>query len=130
MKLFFEICKEFFDMLYLPFVSDIIENEILSNEESNEELDEEKGYKEDDNQDTQDYEYIQNDEQDNRQLIPDIQYNPEKQHDKKDDIEESIEDDKDFCECGCEFFRQTLSIINARIYKFINDNKMEWMKLI
>jgi len=126
MKLFFEICKEFFDLLYLPFLSDIIENEILSNEE----LHEEKGYKEvsdieeQENQyhdETQDYEYIQNNDQDNHhQLIPDIQYNPEKK-----DIEESIEDNDDKEICECEFFRQTLSIINARIYKFINDNKNE-----
>jgi len=121
MKLFFEICKEFFDLLYLPYVSDIIENEIIREDLDNEELDQEKGYKEDDNQDyyeTQDYEYIQNDDQDNHE---DIQYNPEKK-----DIEESIEEDNDDKEiCECEFFRQTLSIINARIYKFINDNKME-----
>jgi hypothetical protein len=32
MKLFFEVCKEFFDLLYLPFVSDIIENEIIGEE--------------------------------------------------------------------------------------------------
>jgi hypothetical protein len=127
MKLFFEICKEFFDLLYLPFVSDIIENDIIREDLDNEELDEEKCYKEvsdieeeethyhDENQD---YEYIQNDERDNHE---DIQYNQEKK-----DIEESIEDDNDDKEiCECEFFRQTLSIINARIYKFINDNKSE-----
>jgi hypothetical protein len=116
MKLFFEVCKEFFDLLYLPFISDIIENEIIK-EEFEEELDEEKGYKDQENQDD---EYIQDEKQQNNQFIPDIQYKQEKQQGKQ-DIEE--DDNEQFCEC--EFFRQMVSIINARIYKFINDNKME-----
>jgi hypothetical protein len=120
MKLFFEICKEFFDLLYLPYVSDIIENEIIR-EEVDEELDEEKGFIEEkeneDYQENQHYEYIQDEKQENHQ---DIQYNQEKQQGKQ-DIEE--DDNEEFCEC--EFFRQMVSIINARIYKFINDNKME-----
>lgn len=121
MKLFFEICKEFFDMLYLPFISDIIENEIIREDLDDEELDEEKGYKEDDNQD---YEYIQDEKEENYQGMQynqDIQYNQEKQD--TEDKENLEEDDENFCEC--EFFRQTLSIINARIYKLINDNKIE-----
>jgi hypothetical protein len=109
MKLFFEICKEFFDLLYLPYVSDIIENEIIR-EDFDEELDEEKGYKEQENRDD---EYIQDEKQENHE---DIQYKQEKQQGKQ-DIEEDF--------CRCEFFRQIVSIINARIYKFINDNKME-----
>jgi hypothetical protein len=126
MKLFFEICKEFFDLLYLPFVSDIIENEIIK-EEFEEELDEEKGfneksYKEDsyieesyikdirEEQEKKDYEHIQNDEQENNQYI----------QEKQDNEENNYED-----VCSCEFFIQTLSIINARIYKQLNDNKSE-----
>jgi hypothetical protein len=126
MKLFFEICKEFFDLLYLPFVSDIIENEIIK-EEFEEELDEEKGYKEvsyiediREEQKNQDYEYIQ--EEDN---IRHIQNNQEKQDIKdKHDIEENIKEDNEDV-CSCEFFIKTLSIINARIYKQLNDNKSE-----
>ncbi len=126
MKLFFEICKEFFDLLYLPYVSDIIENDIIK-EELHEELDEEKGYKEvsdieeqenQDYQENQHYEYIQDEKQENHE---DIQYKQEKQRiEYKENLEE---DNEDFC--ICEFFVQTLSIINSRIYKFINDNKME-----
>ena len=36
---------------------------------------------------------------------------------------EEKEHDEDFC--SCEFFIQTLSIINARIYKQLNNNKSE-----
>lgn len=94
MKLFFEVCKEFFDLLYLPFVSDIIENEIIGEklDELNHGFDEEKGYQV---------------EEDN--LV--IQYDGE-EHD-------------DEVVCECDFLRQILSVINARIYKFINDNKSE-----
>jgi hypothetical protein len=118
MKLFFEICKEFFDLLYLPFVSDIIENEIIK-EELDEELDEEKGYNEksykEDNcieyngeeQEKKDYEYIQEKEE-------------------KQDIQENIEEkEHDEDVCSCEFFIQSLSMINARIYKQLNNNKTE-----
>jgi hypothetical protein len=121
MKLFFEICKEFFDMLYLPFVSDIIENDIIRENLDDEELDEEKGFKEQENrydEQNEDYKYIQDEKQENYQ---DIQYHREKE--RIEDKENLEEDDENFC--GCEFFRQTLSIINARIYKLINDNKSE-----
>jgi hypothetical protein len=97
MKLFFEICKEFFDLLYLPFVSDIIENDIIREEldELNKDFDEENGYQV---------------EEDN--LV--IQYDGENQEEHDDEVV-----------CSCEFLRQILSVINARIYKFINDNKSE-----
>ena len=121
MKLFFEIRKEFFDLLYLPYVSDIIENDIIS-EEVHDEFDEEKGYRE--------VEDIQEEKEDNeniqeKQLIPDIQYTQDIQYsEEKKDIEENIqEDDEVFC--SCEFFRQIVSIINARIYKQLNDNKSD-----
>jgi len=128
MKLFFEICKEFFDLLYLPYVSDVIENEIIR-EDFDEELDEEKGYKEQtyigereqdnqDEKDNQDYEYIENDEQENNREKHDIE--------EKNDIEENIEEKEHYEDfCSCEFFIQTLSIINARIYKQLNNNKSE-----
>jgi hypothetical protein len=129
MKLFFEICKEFFDLLYLPFVSDIIENEIIK-DDLEEELDEEKGYNEEtyieergqeeenqDEKDNQDYEYIQY-----IQEKKDIQNNQYIQ--KKHDIEENIEEHNEDV-CSCEFLIQSLSIINARIYKQLNGNKSE-----
>lgn len=115
MKLFFEICKEFFDLLYLPFVSDIIENEIIGEEldELNHDFDEEKGYQhEEDNRNvgqTRDLgqnEYIQHN------LV--IQYDGENQEEHDDEVV-----------CECDFLRQILSVINTRIYKFINDNKSE-----
>ena len=123
MKLFFEICKEFFDLLYLPYVSDIIENEIIS-EDVDDEFDEEKGYREvvhiQEEKEEEDYENIQE-----KQLIPDIQYRQDIQcREEKQDIEENIqEDDEVFC--SCEFLRQLVSIINARIYKQLNDNKSD-----
>ncbi len=123
MKLFFEICKEFFDLLYLPYVSDIIENDIIS-EDVDDEFDEEKGYREvehiQEEKEEEDYENIQE-----KQLIPDIQYRQDIQYsEEKQDIEENIqEDDEVFC--SCEFFRQIVSIINARIYKQLNDNKSD-----
>ena len=105
MKLFFEICKEFFDLLYLPAVSDIIENEIIK-DDLEEELDEEKGAT-----------YIE--EREEQEEKKDIQENNQDIQEKK-DIEEEDED-----VCSCEFFIQSLSIINARIYKQLNDNKSE-----
>jgi hypothetical protein len=109
MKLFFEICKEFFDLLYLPFVNEIIEDDNIENNIIRQELDEENGYQqEEDTQLIPDF-----------QLIPDVQYRQEKK-----DIEENIEeDDDDFC--SCEFLIQVISIINTRIYKQLNDNKIE-----
>jgi hypothetical protein len=80
MKLFFEVCKEFFDLLYLPFISDIIENEIIKEE-----------------------------------------FDEEKREEEKQDIQQEEEQDV----CSFEFFIQSLSIINARIYKQLNDNKSE-----
>jgi bisphosphoglycerate-dependent phosphoglycerate mutase len=126
MKLFFEVCKEFFDLIYLPVVSDIIENEIIK-DEFHEELDEEKGYQEvspyiEDNEEEQEnYEYIQNEERENHQLIPDIQYNQE----QEEDVEKNIEQEEDDEFCGYELFIQVISFINARIYKQLNDNKSE-----
>jgi len=129
MKLFFEICKEFFDLLYLPFVSDIIENEIIREDLDNEELDQEKGYKEE--KENLDYEYIENDQQENHQFIPDIQYN-HRHHKENKDIEENkhTEENKDIEEkeydedfCGYEFFRQIISFIHAQIYKQLNDKR-------
>jgi hypothetical protein len=112
MKLFFEVCKEFFDLLYLPFVSDIIENEIIG-EELYEDFDEEKGYQhEEDNRDVQQNEYIQ------PNLIIQVI------HDNRYDGENKEEHDDEVV-CECDFLRQILSVINARIYKFINDNKSE-----
>jgi len=108
MKLFFEICKEFFDLLYLPFVSDIIENEIIREEldELNKDFDEEKGY--------QDLEH--------NLVIQDIQDIQDNQYDGENQEEH---DDDDEVVCSCDFLRQILSVINTRIYKFINDNKSE-----
>ena len=40
-RLFFEISKVFFDLMYSPFIEDIIDNEIIL-----EKLDEEKGWEE------------------------------------------------------------------------------------
>jgi len=107
MKLFFEICKEFFDLLYLPFVSDIIENEIIREEldELNKDFDEEKGYQ------VEQHNLVIQDIQD----IQDNQYDGENQE----------EHDDDEVVCSCDFLRQILSVINTRIYKFINDNKSE-----
>jgi len=106
MKLFFEICKEFFDLLYLPFVSDIIENEIIREEldELNKDFDEEKGY--------QDLEH--------NLVIQDIQDIQDNQYDG-----ENQEEHDDGVVCSCDFLRQTVSFIHTRIYKFINDNKSE-----
>jgi hypothetical protein len=98
MKLFFEVCKEFFDLLYLPFVSDIIEKEIIG-EKYNENLDEEKGYQE-------------------ASYIEDENYIQEKQ-----DVEKNNNQEEDFC--SCDFFRQMVSFINSRIYKQLNNNKSE-----
>jgi len=131
MKLFFEICKEFFELLYLPAVSDIIENEIIKDEFHNE-LDEEKGYQEvspfiEDNKENEEYEYIQNEERENNQIvpnIPDIQYKQE----MKKDVDEKIvqhEEEPDDEFCGYELFMHVISFINARIFKKINDNKNE-----
>jgi hypothetical protein len=124
MKLFFEICKEFFELLYLPVVSDIIENEIIK-EEFHEELDEEKGYKEE--QEYQEYEHIQNEEQENNQQdipdIPDIQYKQGNQ--EKKDIVENLQQEEDDDFCGYELFIKVISFINSRIYKQLNDSKSE-----
>ena len=117
MKLFFEICKEFFDLLYLPFVSDIIENEIIRDEldELNKDFDEEKGYPViQENRDLYKNEDIQHN------LV--IQDNQDNQYDGENQEEH---DDDDEVVCSCEFLRQILSVINTRIYKFINDNKSE-----
>ena len=109
MKLFFEICKEFFDLLYLPFVSDIIEDEIIR-EDFDQELDEEKGYQdEEENRDVGHNRDIQH-----NLVIQDNQYDGENQEEHDDEVV-----------CSCDFLRQILSVINTRIYKFINDNKSE-----
>jgi hypothetical protein len=83
-KLFFEISKEFFDLMYSPFIEDtIIENEFRENL-----------YVSDD------------DEEKNISAI-----------DKEKEI---------ICGCNlCHITRKILLFINPRIYKKLNDNKVD-----
>jgi hypothetical protein len=83
-KLFFEISKEFFDLMYSPFIEDdIIENDFRENL------------------------YLSDDDEEKNIL--------------------AIDKEKEIiCGCNlCYITRQILLFINPRIYKKLNDNKVD-----